>query len=186
MVWIGQRVEGAARNVVRVLRIGADDRQHLSAHPFDRHRVKARLDQRGAQKIHRRVAVLGQHPRRDRERVGADIEGKARREILPCGLEGAGVHLGRSFFEKTGHQVHRAKPVGIVEPGAPFEAQLERREGDGVVLDQPGVDAARRSHLLDLDLGMGQTGETGTEGEGQCQDADHLGSTVNPWLSAAP
>ena len=182
MIAEGRGVEGPRGDGVGVGGVRAQPREHLRAHPLDRVLVEARPGERVAQERHRLVAVLGQEARRDRHRVVARVESVARGQRLSRGGEGGRVEVGGPLLQEPGHQVDRAACAGGVERGAAHEAQLEGHEGQRVVLHQPGVDAARRGDLLDLDLGAQRRGEReereGRAGEGAQRKGGHHESSA--------
>lgn len=154
--------------MVRVLGVGGEARQHLSAHPVDGVGIEARLDQREAQQIHRLVAVLGEEPGRDRNRIRRGPEGEVRGEAIAGPGKALRIKIARAFLEQAGHQVDRPPRALGIERGAAAKSDLERREGQFVRLDQPGVNAAGRGHVLDLDIrpdGQGEQDQRGSQAQ---------------------
>ncbi len=104
MIAVGQRVEGVEA-IGRVLRVRTDAGQDLRPHAFDGGLLEQRLDQRLPQERDRLVAVLGQEPGGDRQRVLIRLEPEGGRKVLAGLGEGLRVHLSRAFLEQRHHQI---------------------------------------------------------------------------------
>ena len=127
-------------------------------HPAGRFGGEARIGQRPAQERDRGIAVLGQHPGRYGRGIVIGVESEIGRQGVARLGEALRVKIAAALFQKRHHQQRGAAPVSRrIEAGAAFEAQFQRGEGDRMFLDQPGMDAAGRGHLADLDGGDGRT-----------------------------
>ena len=168
--------------------LGADDRLHLTFDAGHGVIVEARLGQRGGDQIGALVTVFAEETPRHGQRIVANIEADLGAKRLGRGGIGGGVHVARAFFQRVGHQADGAALAGRVKAGAAPEGEVQRGEGDGVILDQPGLDAAGRGDLLDLGREGREGHQTGGEEGAKAQKAHWAVSSVavaEPGASAA-
>jgi hypothetical protein len=132
-----------------------------------------------AKQRHSLVAVFGQHGGGDGDGVVARVEAEGGGKPLAGLLERAGIHLARALLEEGHHQVDGAALALAVEVAAAANVDLQRREGDGVLLYQPGLDAAGGGDLLDLHRrlsGCGPEGQNGGDEGSDHWDASSAGA----------
>src|SRR5262249_46190367 len=125
-------------------------RQQLPAHAFDSISIEARLAERQRQQGDRRIPVLGQRFQAAVEGVACIIEAHAHGDLFHALLEGLAVEITRAFVQhsrqKMGHAVFASGVLGA----AALEGEAHADQRHGMLLDEPGRNAAGALHHLDV------------------------------------
>ena len=125
--------------------------EQLSAALVQHVDVEARLDQRTAQKLEPLVAIGGEHPQRSAQPVGRRPEAKRRRGILFTEPEGTGRQGAGAIGQHGRHEACNALAGLRLRRRATLEGERQSNDRRALVFNQPGLDAARAGHFLDID-----------------------------------
>jgi hypothetical protein len=137
-------------DIVRARGLALQRGQHLGANPLDRFGVEARLCQRQPQQVETLVLTIAQNLERTANLVAAGAEGQFDRVAFGPRLECLGVEIAGALVERGGRHVGCAGFSGRILIGAALERELHRDQRHGRLAHQPGLDASRAHHPLDL------------------------------------
>ncbi len=121
----------------------------LRTHALDGVVVQTRLAHGEAQQFERRVDVARERLQLTVEVVMLGVERDLDGEIVHRAVEGFGVVGAGAFVQQSAEHARRAGLSRGVLRRAGLECEIEGDEGNGVILDKPDFEAARRLHLLD-------------------------------------
>ncbi len=138
----------AARQRVGVLGLAAEARRDLGAHALDRVRVEARRAHGEAQQVDGLLDRAAQRLQPARHGVAVGAEGDLDGAVVERAVEALGVEVAGALVEQARHHGGGAGLAVRVLGGAALEGEVDGDERHRIVLDQPGLDAARRAHLL--------------------------------------
>ena len=141
------RRESVAGDGVRLLCLAAQPRHDLRLHPLHGVRLKPRLVQRKTQKLESLIAILGERLERAAEIVAIGIEMQIDRQVFELLVEGNGIIRTRAFVEHARQEMGDARLALRVLRRPAREGELNGDQRIGVILDEPGLDAAWRNHL---------------------------------------
>jgi len=148
MIREGVAEELLPRNRVGILQDMAQARLDLRPDAGDGIGVEARLVHSEPQEIEGLVRMAAQGFQRAAQAVTVGEEMQLDGPVCQHLLEGGRVVRARPLVEQAGEHCRRAALARRVLGRAAEEGELERHQRHDMLLDQPGLDAARRHHAL--------------------------------------
>jgi len=157
-------IERIAAHGIGVLRLTLQTGDDLVLDACDRVGIEARLVQGERQQIEGDVAMARERLHLAMKFIAAGIETQADGVVGHAALKGFGIEIARTFVEKAGDQIGAAGRIVGIACGAAVEREIDRDQRQGMFLDQPGLDTARRRDLLDQNGRAGYGIEAGGNG----------------------
>ena len=151
----GARAPGAPRQGARIIGLVAQSRAELLAHPRNGRFIEARLVDGKAQQFARALDVANERAHAPAHIIAIAIEGDFDRLLIQRLLESLRIERPRALVQQRRQHRRRARLAGRILRRAALEREFERQQRDGVILDEPGLDAARRLDLLHVHRARG-------------------------------
>ena len=163
---------------VRVVLRGADAGDELGADAVDRLLVETWLLHGQFEEAEGGVLLRGEHAHGAVDAVAVRIEAHLRPGVVELLLEGFAVKVAGAFVEEAGHQAGQSLLAVRVLRRAAAEGETNGDDRDGIILDQPGMDALRGDDILDGDGGIRPAGKhrQPAKDDESRKDAGHGGS----------
>ena len=161
--------ERARGDRVRVLQFALEARDKLRHDAVDRRLFEPRLADRQTHQLEGGIEIARQRLEMAGEVIAVDREMQMDGEIVHRLVEAGGIVRAGALVEQAAEQRGEARPFGRVLRCAAAKGELHRHQRHGVILDEPGGQAAGRADFLNgggaRGLGKGrQVGQAAASG----------------------